>query len=159
MIPLTRYGVDPVEYIPGSSLYVSNIAASLFQQHSVLFLHPDEDGWRFYAGINGATREPKAEQNNITSQPGGYVKFGADPTVPGFNLTYTPADNSTNYIVLTSYCQNLYILRFGSNSGFYQQAWSSYTAAVTQIFELSHSTGTDQTYVNEHLEPRSIFSH
>src|SRR2546425_5961391 len=62
MIPLTRYGVDPVEYIPGSSLYVSNIAASLFQQHSVLFLHPDEDGWRFYAGINVAVREPKAEQ-------------------------------------------------------------------------------------------------
>src|SRR5438128_12028978 len=112
-IPLTRYGVDPVEYIPGSSLYVSNIAASLFQQHSVLFLHPDEDGWRFYAGINGAVREAKAEQENLTNQQGGYVKPGADPTVPGFNLTYTAADGSANYIVLTSYWQNLYELRFG----------------------------------------------
>jgi len=151
IIPLTRYGVDPVEYIPGSSLFVSNIAASLFQQHSVLFLHPDEDGWRFYAGINGATREPKAEQNNITSQPGGYVKFGADPTVPGFNLTYTPADDSSNYIVLTSYWQNLYILRFGSNSAVYVQTRSNYTAAVSQNFDLVYSTGTDQIYANEKL--------
>src|SRR5438552_19146247 len=39
MIPITRYGADPVEYIPGSSLYVSNVAASLFQQHSALFIH------------------------------------------------------------------------------------------------------------------------
>jgi hypothetical protein len=151
IIPLTRYGVDPVEYIPGSSLYVSNIAANLFQQHSVLFLHPDEDGWRFYAGINGAIREPKAEQNNLTNQQGGYVKSAADPTVPGFNLTYTPADNSANYIVLTNYWQNLYTLRFGSNSGFYLQARSNYTAAVTQNFDLVYSTGTDQIYANEKL--------
>src|SRR5260370_30761153 len=40
MIPLTRYGVDPVEYVPGSSLYVSNIPPSLFQHHSLLSLHP-----------------------------------------------------------------------------------------------------------------------
>jgi len=151
MIPLTRYGVDPVEYIPGSSLYVSNIAASLFQQHSVLFLHPDEDGWRFYAGINGAVREPKAEQDNLTNQQGGFVKPGADPTVPGFNLTYTAADDSANYIVLTNYWQNLYTVRFGSNSGFYVQARSNYTAAVTQKFDLVYSTGTDQIYANEKL--------
>jgi hypothetical protein len=151
MIPITRYGVDPVEYIPGSSLYVSNIAASLFQQHSVLFLHPDEDGWRFYAGLNGATREPYAEPNNLTKLTGGYVRSGADPTVPGFNLTYTPADDSANYIILTSYWQNLYMLRFGSNSGFYQQARNSYTAAVTQNFDLVYSTGTDQIYANEKL--------
>src|SRR5205814_7683428 len=30
MIPITRYGVDPVEYISASSLYISNVAASLF---------------------------------------------------------------------------------------------------------------------------------
>jgi hypothetical protein len=50
IIPLTRYGVDPIEYISGSSLYVSGIAAGLETHHSLLFLHPDEDGWRFYAG-------------------------------------------------------------------------------------------------------------
>ncbi len=151
IIPLTRYGVDPIEYISGSSLYVSSIAAGLETQHSLLFLHPDEDGWRFYAGINGAIREPKLEQNNMANQPGGYVKPGTDPTVLGFNLTYTPADGSANYIILTSYWQNLYTLRFGSNSAFYIQARSNYTAAVVQNFNLVYSTGTDQIYVNQEL--------
>jgi hypothetical protein len=151
IIPLTRYGVDPIEYISGSSLYVSNVAAGLTQQHSLLFFHPDEDGWRFYAGINGAIREPRLEQKNIGNQPGGYVKPGTDPTVPGFNLTYTAADGSANYIVLTSYWQNLYTLRFGSNSAFYIQARDSYTALVVQNFNLVYSTGTDQIYANQAL--------
>ena len=151
VIPLTRYGVDPIEYISGSSLYVSSISAGLTQQHSLLFLHPDEDGWRFYAGTNGAIREPKQEQNNLANQPGGYVKPGTDPTVPGFNLTYTPSDNSANYIVLTSYWQNLYTLRFGSNSAFYVQARNNYTATVMQSFNLVYSTGTDQIYANQEL--------
>jgi hypothetical protein len=151
IIPLTRYGVDPIEYISGSSLYVSNIAAGLEAQHSLLFLHPDEDGWRFYAGLNGAIREPKAEQGNMANQPGGYVKPGTDPTVPGFNLTYTAADDSANYIILTSYWQNLYTLRFGPNSAFYVQARNNYTAAVTENFNLVYSTGTDQIYANQKM--------
>jgi hypothetical protein len=151
IIPLTRYGVDPIEYISGSSLSVSNISAGLTQQHSLLFFHPDEDGWRFYAGINGAIREPRLEQKNLANQPGGYVKPGTDPTVPGFNLTYTPADGSANYIVLTSYWQNLYTLRFGSNSAIYVQARSNYAAAVMQNFNLVYSTGTDQIYANRAL--------
>jgi len=151
VIPITRYGVDPLEYISGSSLYVSDIAAGLTQQHSLLFFHPDEDGWRFYAGINGAIREPRLEQKNLANQPGGYVKPGTDPTVPGFNLTYTPADGSANYVVLTSYWQNLYTLRFGSNSAFYVQARNNYTATVTQNFNLVYSTGTDQIYANQEL--------
>jgi len=151
IIPLTRYGVDPIEYIPGSSLYVSNIAAGLQTQHSLLFLHPDEDGWRFYAGINGAVREPKAEQNNMANQPGGWVKPGTDPTVPGFNLTFTPADDSASYIILNTYWQNLYTLRFGSNSAFYIQARNNYTAAVMQNYNLVYSTGTDQIYANQEI--------
>src|SRR5438309_2818010 len=151
IIPLTRYGVDPIEYIPSSSLYVSNILSGLTQQHSLLFLHPDEDGWRFYAGINGAIREPKLEQKNLANQPGGYVKPGTDPTVPGFNLTYTPADGSANYVVLTTYWQNLYTLRFGSNSAVYIQARNNYTDIVMQNFNLVYSTGTDQIYANEAL--------
>ena len=151
IIPLTRYGVDPIEYIPSSSLYVSNISSGLTQQHSVLFLHPDEDGWRFYAGINGAIREPKLEQKNLANQPGGYVKPGTDPTVPGFNLTYTPADGSANYIIFTSYWQNLYTLRFGSNSYIYTQARNNYTDIVMQNFNLVYSTGTDQIYANQAL--------
>jgi hypothetical protein len=151
IIPITRYGVDPIEYISGSSLYVSNIAAGLETRHSLLFFHPDEDGWRFYAGLNGAIREPKLEQNNIANQPGGYVKPGTDPTVPGFNLTFTPADNSANYVIMTSYWQNLYVLRFGSNSAFYIQARENYTASISQNFNLVYSTGTDQIYANQEL--------
>src|SRR6266540_5867864 len=151
IIPLTRYGVHPIEYLPSSSLYVSNIPSGLTQQHSLLFFHPDEDGWRFYAGFNGAIREPKLEQKNLANQPGGYVKPGTDPTVPGFNLTYTPADGSANYVVFTSYWQNLYTLRFGSNSASYIQARNNYTDIVMQNFNLVYSTGTDQIYANQAL--------
>ena len=151
IIPITRYGVDPVEYVTGSSLYVSNIGAGLDQQHSLLFLHPDEDGWRFYAGLNGAIREPRLEQNDLSHQIGGFVKPGSDATIPGFNLTYTPSDNSANYIILSSYWQNLYTLRSGSNSGFYIQARNNFTAMVTQNFNIVYSTGTDQIYANQDL--------
>lgn len=151
IIPITRYGVDPVEYVTGSSLYISNIGASLDQQHSLLFLHPDEDGWRFYAGLNGAIREPKQEQVDLSHQLGGFVKPGSDATIPGFNLTYTPSDDSANYIILSNYWQNLYTLRFGSNSGFYIQARNNFTAMVGQNFNLVYSTGTDQIYVNQEL--------
>src|SRR5436309_6303527 len=148
IIPLTRYGVDPIEYISGSSFYVSNISAGLTQRHSLLFFHPDEDGWRFYAGIGGAIREPRLEQKNLANQAGGFVKPGTDPTVPGFNLTYTTSDNSANYIVMTSYWQNLYALRFGSNSALYIQARNNYTTTVIRNFNLVYSTVTDQIYVN-----------
>jgi hypothetical protein len=151
IIPLTRYGVDPIEYISGSSLLVANVSAGLTQQHSLLFFHPDEDGWRYYAGINGAIREPRLEQKNLANQPGGYVKPGTDPTVPGFNLTYTSADASANYIVLTSYWQNLYTLRFGTDSASYVQARNNYTDTVMQNFDLVYSTGTDQIYANQAL--------
>jgi len=151
IIPLTRYGVDPIEYISGSSFFVSNISAGLTQRHSLLFFHPDEDGWRFYAGIGGAIREPRLEQKNLANQAGGFVKPGTDPTVPGFNLTYTTSDNSANYIVMTSYWQNLYALRFGSNSAFYIQARNNYTTTVIRNFNLVYSTGTDQIYVNQEL--------
>jgi uncharacterized protein YfaP (DUF2135 family) len=117
----------------------------------VLFFHPDEDGWRFYAGIGGAIREPRLEQNNLANQPGGYVKPGTDPTVPGFSLVYTPADRSANYLVLTNYWQNLYTLRFGSDSAIYVQARTNYTTLVTQNFDLVYSTGTAQIYANQAL--------
>jgi len=151
IIPLTRYGGDPIEYIPGSSLYVANISSGLTQQHSLVFFHPEEDAWRFYAGLSGAIREPRLEQKNLANQAGGFVKPGTDPTITGFNLTYTPSDNSANYIVLTSYSQNLYTLRFGASSAFYTEARNNYTASVTQNFNLVYSTGTDQIYANQEL--------
>ena len=151
MIPITRYGVDPIEYITGSSLYISNIGAGLETQHSLLFLHPDEDGWRYYSGINGAIREPRLEQKDLSHQLGGFIKPGSDPTIPGFNLTYTPSDDSANYIILSSYWQNLYTLRFGPNSGYYILARNNFTTVVNQNFNLVFSTGTDQIYANQEL--------
>src|SRR3989442_15995587 len=34
LIPITRYGIDPFHYIPGSSLYTANVAAEM--QHKPL---------------------------------------------------------------------------------------------------------------------------
>jgi hypothetical protein len=150
LIPITRYGIDPFHYIPGSSLYAANVAAGL-QQHSILFLEPDEDGWRFYAGLQGAVSQPKLEQSNIAGQPGGFVKPNSDATLPGFNLTYSKADSTAAYIVLPSYWQNLYSLRFGHNSTFYYAVRNDFTGNVTQNFNLVYSTGTDEIYANLNL--------
>ena len=151
IIPLTRYGIDPIEYLPASSLNVSNVAASLQTQHSLLFFHPEEDGFRFYAGLNGAFREPRSEQKTLANLPGAFVKPATDPTIPGFNLTYTKADRSFDYVVITSYWQNLYLLRFGPSSGAYVQAHDNYTALLGQDFNIVYSTGTDQIYANTDL--------
>ena len=150
LIPIARYGIDPFHYIPGSSLYAANVASGL-QQHSILFLEPDEDGWRFYAGLEGAISQPKLEQNNIANQPGGFVKPNSDATLPGFNLTYSEADSTAAYIVLPSYWQNLYTLRFGHNSTFYFAVRNDFTGNVTQNFNLVYSTGTDEIYANPNL--------
>ena len=150
LIPITRYGIDPFHYIPGSSLYTANVAAGL-QQHSILFLEPDEDGWRFYAGLDGAISQPRLEQSNIAGQLGGFVKPNSDATLPGFNLTYSKPDSTAGYIVLPSYWQNLYSLRFGHNSTFYYAVRNEFTGNVTQNFNLVYSTGTDEIYANPGL--------
>jgi hypothetical protein len=151
LIPITRYGIDPFHYIPGSSLYAANVGAGL-QQHSILFLEPDEDGWRFYAGLREATSQPKLEQNNIAGLRGGFVKPNSDATLPDLNLTYSPADSTAAYIVLPSYWQNLYSLRFGHNSTFYIAIRNDFTSNVTQNFNLVYSTGTDEIYANPRLD-------
>ncbi|HEV2119456.1 MAG TPA: hypothetical protein VGS11_05060 [Candidatus Bathyarchaeia archaeon] len=150
LIPITRYGIDPFHYIPGSSLYAANVAAGL-QQHSILFLEPDEDGWRFYAGLQGAVSQPKLEQNSIAGQPGGFVKPNSDATLPGFNLTYSKADSTASYIVLPSYWQNLYSLRFGHNATYYYVVRNDFANNVTQNFNLVYSTGTDEIFANPSL--------
>jgi hypothetical protein len=150
VIPVTRYGVDPFQYLTGSSLFVSNVAAGL-GPHSILFLHPDEDGWRFYAGLNGATSQPKIEQKDIRGVPDGFVKPTSDPTLPPFNLTFTQSDKTADYIFLSDYYQDLYHLRFGQNSTYYINARTSYEGSVIQNFNLVYSTGTDRVYANRDL--------
>lgn len=150
VIPVTRYGVDPFQYLTGSSLFVSAVAAGL-GPHSILFLHPDEDGWRFYAGLNGATSQPKLEQNFISGLQGGFVKPTSDPTLPPFNLTFTQSDETADYIFLSDYYQDLYHLRFGENSTYYTNARIAYEGSVIQNFNLVYSSGTDRLYANRDL--------
>jgi len=66
-------------------------------------------------------------------------------------LTYSRADGSAAYIVLPSYWQNLYSLRFGNNSTFYYAVRNDFTGNVTQNFNLVYSTGTDEIYANPGL--------
>lgn len=148
VMPVTRNGVDPFEYIPQSSLAMSNLAASL-KEHSILFLHPGEYGWRFYSMVNGNIEPPRLEQTNLTSRPGGFVKTGS--TLDNFNLSFTPADNSSDYIMLSDYYENLFILRLGPDSPLYVGQKSGFETIVSQQFNLVYSTGTDRLYASRHL--------
>ncbi len=150
LIPVTRYGVDPFQYIPSSALNVDAIAAGI-GFHSILFLHPEEDGWRFYAGLNGATSQPKLEQGNILLKSGGYFKPNSDPTVPPFNLTYTNSDSTADYIVLSGYYVNVYVLRFGPTAQTYLAARNGFESNVTLNFDLVYSTGLDRLYANRNV--------
>ncbi len=147
LIPITRYGVDPFQYIPSSALSVDAIAAGI-GSHSILFLHTEEDGWRFYAGLNGAKSQPYLEQGDILFKTGGYFKPNSDPTVLPFNLTYTHSDGRADYIVLSDNYVNVYVLRFGPSVGQYLAARSSFEGNVTQSFDLVYSTGLDRLYAN-----------
>jgi len=150
VIPVSRYGVDPFQYINGSSLFVASVATTL-APHSVLFLHPDEDGWRFYAGLQGASSQPRLELKDISGLPGGFVKLASDPTQPPFNLTFSQPDGTADYIFLSNSYQDLYRLRFGANSTYYLNARATFEANVTQEFNLVYSTGTDRLYENRNL--------
>ena len=155
LIPITRYGVDPFQYIPNSALTVDAIAAGI-PSHSILFLHPEEDGWRFYAGLNGATSQPRLEQGNILNKTGGYFKPNSDPTIAPFNLTYTTSDGTAAYIVLSDYYVNVYVLRSGPMAQSYLAARTNFEGNVTRNFDLVYSTGLDRIYANRNVpEPKS----
>lgn len=154
VMPIARYGIDPGEYVPASSLYAANVAAGL-QDHSVLFLRPGEYGWRFYAALYGDVRGPRLEQPNIEGRPGGFTK--PTSTLDNFNLTMTPEDGTADYIVLIDFYENLWILRFGSESGTYLMQKDRFETEVSngtsfsQPFNLVYNTGTDRIYSNANL--------
>jgi len=143
LMPITRNGVDPFDYIPSSSLEASKTAAGL-QNHSVLFIHPGEYGWRFYAALRGDNRGPRIEQPLMTGLFGGFVKVNS--TLDEFDLNFTLADLSTDYIMVSDYYQNLYLLRFGPDAETYIAAKASFELAVSSRFNLVYSTGSDQIY-------------
>jgi len=147
LMPMARYGGDSFDYLPQSSLSASNVAATL-KSNSVTFPHPGEYGWRFYAPMHGDLSAVLLEQQNIAGRPGGYVKIN---TYADFNLTFTHADNTSDYILVSNYYQNLYSLRFGSQSTYYLDLKLAFEAQVAANFNLVYSTGTDRLYENRNL--------
>jgi hypothetical protein len=147
LMPIARYGGDSFDYLPQSSLLVSNVAADL-KSNSVMFPHPGEYGWRFYAPSHGDLSAVRLEQKNISGIPGGFVKIN---TYSEFNLTFTQADNTSNYILISNYYQNLYLLRFGSASTYYLDQKTLFENQAAMSFNLVYSTGTDRLYENRNI--------
>jgi hypothetical protein len=146
LMPITRNGVDPFDYIPSSSLEASKTAAGL-QDHSVLFIHPGEYGWRFYAALRGDKQGPRIEQPLLTGLFGGFVKVNS--TLDEFDLNFTLADLSTDYIMVSDYYQNLYLLRFGPDAEIYVTAKANFELVVSTRFNLVYSTGSDHIYARK----------
>jgi hypothetical protein len=147
LMPIARYGGDSFDYLPQSSLLASDVAAGL-ASNSLMFPHPGEYGWRFYAPTHGDLGAVLLEQKNIAGLPGGYVKIN---TYAEFNLTFTQADNTSDYILVSNYYQNLYLLRFGSASTILLELKMAFEAQAAMNFNLVYSTGTDRLYENRNL--------
>jgi hypothetical protein len=147
LMPIARYGGDSFDYLPQSSLLSSDVAAGL-ASNSLMFPHPGEYGWRFYAPTHGDLTAVRLEQKNITGVPGGFVKIN---TYSEFNLTFTRADNTSDYILVSNYYQNVYVLRFGSASTYFLDQKTLFENQAATYFNLVYSTGTDRLYENRNL--------
>ncbi len=161
LMPVTRYAGDSFDHLTQSTLSTSNVAAGL-TSYSLLLLHPGWYGWRYAVPFHGYYGAILLEQKNISALHGGYVKVG---TYDAYNLTFKPADGTANYLLLSDYFQNLYTLRYGSNSTFYSGekiAFENNFACLSGCpqpafpqpiltFNLVYSTGTDRLYENSKL--------
>ena len=147
-MPVSRYAGDSFDYLPQSSLTTSYMAASLTSQHSILMPHPGWYGWRIYTPYVGYYGGLLLEQSNISGKPGGFVKVN---TYSDFNLTFSKADGTGDYLLMSDYFNNVYILRFGSNSTFFINSRAAFEARASTIYNLVYSTGTDRLYENRDL--------
>jgi hypothetical protein len=147
-LPLARYAGDSFDYLPQSSLSTSSVAASLTSGNSILFPHPGWYGWRIYTPYYGYDGGLVLEQSNISMRVGGFVKIN---TYSEFNLTFTKADGTAHYLLMSDYFNNLYTLRFGSNSTFYINSRATFEAQAATQFNLVFSSGTDRLYENRVL--------
>ena len=147
VLPVSRYGLDSFNYLPESSLAASDVAASV-TSHSVLLLHPGWYGWRYYSPFHGYNGAVLLEQKNISGRPGGFVKLNS---YEQYNLTFSQTDGTADYLFLSDYFQNLYILRFGSNSTIYIQQKAAFEVQASLQFNLVYSSGTDRFYENRYL--------
>jgi hypothetical protein len=148
LMPIARYGGDSFDYLPQSSLLSSDVAAGVTSANSLMFPHPGEYGWRFYAPFHGDFSAVRLEQKNIAGVPGAFVKIN---TYSEFNLTFTQADNTSDYVLVSNYYQNLYLLRFGSGSTYYIEQKTLFERQAAMSFNLVYSTGTDRLYENGNL--------
>ena len=67
------------------------------------------------------------------------------------NLTFTKADGTADYLQVQDFFDNLYIMRFGSNSMYYVSLKSVFETNASHTFNLVYSTGTDRLYENRDL--------
>ncbi len=149
-MPLTRHGLDSFNYLDQSSLVAGDVASSLTTSHSLLLLHPGWYAWRYYAPGNGYEGALQLEQKNITDRPGGFVKVNTESE---YNLTFSRPDKTADYVLLSDFFQNLYILRFGSNSTSYINQKIAFESALSTQFQfnLVYTSGTDRIYENPDL--------
>src|SRR5437899_10966651 len=123
-MPLTRNGVDPYEYFPSSSRFVSNVAAGLSgHSRSVLFLYNGEYGWRYYAALSGDQNAIRDEPRNMAEIVGGFTKPNSTVTVAGqiYIVPSTPAGRASHCTVGVWVNENCYVLRL--------RHWTEYCVA------------------------------
>ena len=148
MLPLTRNGNDPEEHVPQSSLFASSVAGGL-HQHSVLLINFGEYGYWYYSTLKGSRQSPNDEQANMSMLAGGFIE--ANSTLSKYDLTLTPSDASSNYILISDYYENLYSLRYGTGSGYYLGQRALFEEQASMKFNLVYSTGSDRLYANQNI--------
>ncbi len=150
VMPVARYAGDSFAYLPESDLLASNVAAT-YNMHSLLVAHPGWYAEKYYAPFYGYEGAILLEQANITGRSGAYIKattYGANAQE---NLTFTKADGTADYLQVQDFFDNLYIMRFGSNSMYYLNLKSVFETNASHSFNLVYSTGTDRLYENRDL--------
>ena len=150
VMPLPRYAGDSFQYLPQSDLLAANVAATT-NIHSLLVAHPGWYGEKYYAPFYGYEGAILLEQSDITGKSGIYIKFSTYGANAGYNLTFANADRTADYLLIQDFFDNLYIMRFGSNSAYYVNLKSAFETDASHSFNLVYSTGTDRLYENRHL--------
>ncbi len=150
VMPVARYAGDSFQYLPESDLQAANVAATL-NAHSLLVAHPGWYGEKYYAPFYGYEGAILLEQSNITGNSGAYIKAGSYGANAEYNLTFNAKDRTSDYLLVQDFFDNLYIMRFGSNSTYYLDLKSTFEIDASYSFNLVYSTGTDRLYENRHL--------
>src|SRR5207247_10715801 len=131
-------------------MLAANVAATT-NIHSLLVAHPGWYGEKYYAPFYGYEGAILLEQSDITGKSGIYIKFSTYGANAGYNLTFANADRTADYLLIQDFFDNLYIMRFGSNSAYYVNLKSAFETDASHSFNLVYSTGTDRLYENRHL--------